>query len=1079
MTQSKRFAAVFLAVLLFIEVLCSVPSSVSAEEQPADSIIQAVGDFRYLISDEGAVLSEYLGTASIVQVPDAVSSGAGEIPVVAIGEEAFSSCTDLTAVSLPESITAIQSRAFSDCPALKALLFQRVPDTISDSAFLGSDSVVIYTRESPLPGDLTLQEPDPENPDTAVIRIFSPLSAGQLTSILSPDELQQLGFPLVTAIQLNHSSAVLGVGGTLQLEAGTEPAGLEHAVLEYASSDSGIASVDNNGLVTAKKAGTAIITVSAQDGSGVSASCKVTVEQKAAAIKPGVTSRTIYIGKPYSLKVSFTPTDTSNKALSFSSSNSSVASVSSSGTITGKAKGTAVITVKTQDGSNLSATVAVTVCQPVTKISLNAASKSLYTGSSYQLTASASPSSASSRAVAYSSSNSSVASVSSTGKITAKKAGTATITVSAKDGQGAKATCKVTVKQKVTSIKASVSSKTVYIGKPYTLSVKVSPSNATNKKLSYSSSNKSVATVSSSGKITAKKKGTAKITIKTTDGTNKKITVKVTVKRPVTKVKLSATKKTLNAGATYRLKATASPTSANSRKVTYSSSNKSVATVSSTGKIKAKKGGTAIITVKAKDGQGAKATCKITVRQKVTSIKPSVSSKTVYVGKPYTLSVKVYPSSASNKGLSYSSSNKAVATVSSSGKITPKKKGTAIITIKTKDGSSKKKTVRVTVKQPVTKITLNTASRELYIGKTYQLKATASPSSANSKSVSYSSSNTSVATVSSTGKITAKKAGKATITVKAKDGQGAKKSITITVLGANLTLNASTVPMMPGKTFRLDANLEGTQSGVTVKYSSSDTGIATVSSGGVITAKKTGTAKITVKASDGSISKTVTVTVKNGFVAHGVDASYANGTVSVDNWKKVKADGYDFAIIRGGFGRFNLYPSQVDKQFASNYKNARAAGLDLGVYHYSYAKTVAEAKTEAYAMVDLLDGKKFEYPIVYDVEEASQAALGAAKMSAIVDAYCSILEDNGYYVMVYSYAYFLNGSLNSSITSKYDIWLAHYGVSSPNTTYKGDCQMWQYTSNGRVNGLGSKPVDLNYAYVDYPSIIKNGHFNGY
>ena len=69
MTQSKRFAAVFLAVLLFIEVLCSVPSAVSAEEQPADSIIQAEGDFRYLISDEGAILSEYLGTASIVQLP--------------------------------------------------------------------------------------------------------------------------------------------------------------------------------------------------------------------------------------------------------------------------------------------------------------------------------------------------------------------------------------------------------------------------------------------------------------------------------------------------------------------------------------------------------------------------------------------------------------------------------------------------------------------------------------------------------------------------------------------------------------------------------------------------------------------------------------------------------------------------------------------------------------------------------------------------------------------------------------------------------------------------------------------------
>ena len=163
-------------------------------------------------------------------------------------------------------------------------------------------------------------------------------------------------------------------------------------------------------------------------------------------------------------------------------------------------------------------------------------------------------------------------------------------------------------------------------GKAFTLKTKVTVSGKASKKVTYKTSNKKIVTVNAKGKITAKKKGTAKIYVISKANKKKKCTITVTVGTPVTKVKLNKTKSTMTVGKKQTLKATVTPKKASNKAVVWKSSNKKVATVTSKGVVKAKKAGTVTITATAKDGSGKKATCKITVKNKV---KPALAPVTV------------------------------------------------------------------------------------------------------------------------------------------------------------------------------------------------------------------------------------------------------------------------------------------------------------------------------------------------------------------------------------------------------------------------------------------------------------------
>lgn len=343
------------------------------------------------------------------------------------------------------------------------------------------------------------------------------------------------------------------------------------------------------------------------------------------------------------------------------------------------------------------------------------------------------------------------------------------------------ATKKVT---KISITNVSYKKMTMVKGSKFTLKTSIAPSNATYKKLKWTSSKPSVATVNQSGKVTAKKNGTAVITATAKDGSKKKVSVTITVGTKVSKVKVTtAANKKLYVGKTLKLATSVSPTKASNKGLVYSSSNKSIATVSSKGVVKAvglpkgKSSAAVTITVKSTDGSGKYAKYKLTVIQPVTKI---TAKKTKIVTKPgakVAVSCSVSPSNAYTKKLAYKSSNTKVATVSAAGVIHTVSLGSAKITVAATDGTGVKKDITVDVVNKVTTIDVPTTTQKLVVGETYQLEPKISPAAVADLGVTYTSSNTSILTVSKAGVVTAKKAGKASVTIKAKDEAGTTATV--------------------------------------------------------------------------------------------------------------------------------------------------------------------------------------------------------------------------------------------------------------------------------------------------------------
>ena len=482
-----------------------------------------------------------------------------------------------------------------------------------------------------------------------------------------------------------------------------------------------------------------------------------------------------------SLLYTILPSNASVKEVSWESSSTSVATVSETGEVNAISPGTAQITVTTADGGK-TALCSVTVKAkfiPVSSISLNKTSLTLTVGDTETLVSTVLPENATDPSVTWSSSNTSVATVSSFGVVTAKAVGSTTITINTNDGSKT-ATCTVTVNPVlVTGISLNKAFLTLTIGGTEKLTPTIMPSNATNKNVSWSSSDKSVAIVDSNGNVSAIKVGTCVI-IATTDDGGKTASCVLTVDPvSVSGVSLNKSSLTMLVGGSETLTATVAPSNATNKRVSWSSSNTNVATVDSNGKVNAVSGGTATITATTEDG-GKTASCSVTVNVPVTGVSLNKSSLSIVVGNTELMVATIAPSDATNQSVSWTSSNTSVATVSSSGLVTARAIGDATITVMTADGS-KTATCAVTVLPiAVTGVSLNKYSLSMYESDKETLIATVSPTNASNKSVTWSSSNTSVATVSSYGQVTAIGAGSATVTVTTIDG-GITASCEITV----------------------------------------------------------------------------------------------------------------------------------------------------------------------------------------------------------------------------------------------------------------------------------------------------------
>lgn len=487
----------------------------------------------------------------------------------------------------------------------------------------------------------------------------------------------------------------------------------------------------------------------------------------------------------------------------------------------------------------------------------------------YTLKASVSPKKAK-QSVKWSTSNKAVATVNSKGVVTLKKAGSATITATSTANSKKKAQTKITVTDTRAPKKVSATKKNIKlaVGETDQLAVKVSPSSANNG-VKYSTSKTSVATVNSKGVVTAKKSGTAKITVRSAYNSSVKDTVSVTVVKASTPKSISITPSvnSLTIKKTLQLKAKVAPSTA-SQKVTWKSSNTSVAKVNSNGLVTAKKAGTVTITATSQTKLSIKKSFKLTVvdAKKPTSVVVEGSNKlTLDIGETNQLSASVLPTTAS-QSVKYKSSATGVATVNSKGLITAKKAGKAVITVYASGNSSVKKTVTVTIKKLAapSSISLSPNTNTLAIKKTLQLKASVSPSTA-SQQLTWKSSNTSVATVSSSGLVTAKKVGKVTVTVSSKRKSSIKKTLTINVVDpavpTSISLSVKEVMLGQKDTLTVKTSISPSTANKTVNWSSSNVSVASVSSSGKITANKAGTATIKATTAKGGQVATVSVTV--------------------------------------------------------------------------------------------------------------------------------------------------------------------------------------------------------------------------
>lgn len=206
-----------------------------------------------------------------------------------------------------------------------------------------------------------------------------------------------------------------------------------------------------------------------------------------------------------------------------------------------------------------------------------------------------------------------------------------------------------------------------------------------------------------------------------------------------------------------------------------------------------------------------------------------------------------------------------------------------------------------------------------------------------------------------------------------------------------------------------------------------------------------------------------------------IDVSRYQGKITLDGWREIKAAGYKGVMLKTVSTNRKLSKRAdglyIDPTFEDNYKNAKAAGLDVGVYYYTYATSEAMADAELSLLADALRGKTLEMPVAVDVEDNKFRVLGKQALTDLTAYALKKVEDMGFYAQLYTYTSFAKTRLymGGAALSPYDVWLADYTGKTPAVTFAYNAH--QHTSKGSVPGITGN-VDLNVTTLNYPKIIR-------
>ena len=681
-------------------------------------------------------------------------------------------------------------------------------------------------------------------------------------------------------------------------------------------------------------------------------------------------------GQTANLTAIVSPLDADDLSVTWNSSDESVAIVDVNGQVTAVSEGSATITVRTNDGG-FEATSTITVERatiPVTSVTLTPTSLTLTEGETANLTATVSPSDADNPTVMWRSNDENVATVDDNGMVTAIAEGTATITVRTNDG-GLEVTSAITVERvviPVSGVTLEPISLTLTEGETAGLTSTIIPADADNQTIVWSSSDENIAFVDNDGLVTGVSEGNATIMVTTNDG-GFTATTEIQVVQgviPVTGIVLDVTEGTVPVGFSGTITATVLPQDATNKTVIWTSSDENVATVDQNGFVVAVGPGSVIITATTEDG-GFTATVNGIVEGDdpepipVTGVTIDPTALTLTVSYTSTLVATVSPSNADDTTVTWESSDNAVATVDDKGQVTALSEGVAIITVRTNDGGFEAESI-ITVEDgaiPVTGITVDPTTLTLTEGATANLIANVIPADADNRTVTWSSSDETIATVNGNGQVSALSEGTITITATTDDGEF-EANITVTVeevvniipvTGIVLDVSEGEVPV--GFSGTITATVLPTDAtDKRVVWSSSDENVGTVDQNGFVVAVGLGSVVITATTVDGGYSATVNGTVFEN--SSGLEVAWGNDQVSLGIKPIVfpnPSDGrlnLDLSVynkIGVNVSIFNNLQQKVfEVDFTDNhsvFEEVDASNLSNGIYHVVF-ESEGEKKTQ-------------------------------------------------------------------------------------------------------------------------------------
>ena len=509
---------------------------------------------------------------SSVTIPNSVTS---------IGESAFRECMDLKSVIIGNSVTKIDKYAFKDCPCIT--------------------NIVCCAETVPIIDDYTF--------NFFASTLFVPYNLIDSYKNSSQWRFDRIiGFTGVPteSISLSHTDVALQSGEEFQLLSTVLPEAAANNPLIWNSSDPAIASVDSNGLVRAVSVGEATISASFAN---VATSCVITVEPTPiSGLSLSQTSVNLKVTEEFQLTATIYPETTTDKTVTWSSSNPEVATVDATGKVTAISIGESIVTASCGD---VKATCTVTVvATPAEGITLSQETASLEVAETIQLTATVSPEMTTDKTVAWSSSNPEIATVDASGNVTAISIGETIVTASC---GAVKASCNIKVEPTaIQSISLNPSNWSGFDGESFTISASISPVNATDKTLEWTSSDETIAIVDNNGNVNIVGIGECIITVAAIDGSGVTATCAVTVNPIlVESVSLDPTEWSGVENSQFRITAIVLPENATDKTLEWTSSDDMIATVDDTGLVSVQKEGSCIISVKTTDGSDIVAECKI------------------------------------------------------------------------------------------------------------------------------------------------------------------------------------------------------------------------------------------------------------------------------------------------------------------------------------------------------------------------------------------------------------------------------------------------------------------------------------